>query len=211
MLNVAVTTLLTRAYPPAIPGEMAGLPDWARRDRYDISTTASLQKATAEDRIAMLRAMLADRFKLVVHTEPREQDVYNLVLARSDGRLGPNITPIETDCEAKLGADRAVRPCSTVMNGPSVQGEITIGNLVTFMRVAARRPIVDKTGLKGSYRVKLTFDRLIGGRGPEASPANDAAPSIFTAVQEQLGMKLEPAKLTTERLVIDRLERPTEN
>ena len=85
---------------------MIGLPDWARTARYDISATASVTRPTADDRMAMLRAMLADRFKLAAHVEKREVPVYDLVLARSDGRLGPGIQATATDC-ARIAAERA--------------------------------------------------------------------------------------------------------
>ncbi|HEY7188570.1 MAG TPA: TIGR03435 family protein [Vicinamibacterales bacterium] len=86
--SIPVMTLVARAYPMDVPADIVGLPDWARRDYYDVSATSTLTKATPEDRIAMLRAMLADRCKLVVHVEKREQPVYELLLARGDGRLG---------------------------------------------------------------------------------------------------------------------------
>jgi len=107
MLNVPLGMLISAAYPPAVPVDIVGLPDWAMRERYDVVATSPLQNATPDERIAMLRAMLADRLKLAVHTESREQDVYELVVARKDGRLGPNLKPSEIDCVAKLVADKA--------------------------------------------------------------------------------------------------------
>src|SRR5215510_11457062 len=82
MTFVPIMTLVARAYPPHIPIDMVGLPEWARREYYDVSATSTLAKASADDRIAMLRAMLADRVKLVVHVEKREQPIYDLMLAR---------------------------------------------------------------------------------------------------------------------------------
>ena len=182
----------------------------------------------------MLRAMLADRFKLVAHMEKREQPAYDLVVARSDGRLGPNIKPSEVDCAAQAAADRAAAdaaratgtppprpqcsafggpapPCAFRMMGDRLDGGSTMEMLTRLLRPAAGRVIVDKTGLTGYYQVTLTYDRAAGLRGPDAAPAADAAPSVFTAVQEQLGLKLEPSRTSRETLVIDRLERPTEN
>ena len=91
LTNIPVTTLIARAYLPAIPVEIIGLPEWARTERYDVSATSTIARATLDDRIAMLRAMLADRFKLAVHVENRERPAFDLVLARRDGRLGPGI------------------------------------------------------------------------------------------------------------------------
>ena len=95
--NVPVNTLIARAYPDT---DIVGLPDWVRTERYDIATTSTLTTATADDRIAMLRAMLADRFQLKVHIEQREQKVFDLVLARKDGKLGPGLTPSDANCDS---------------------------------------------------------------------------------------------------------------
>ena len=87
-----------------------------------------------------------------------------------------------------------------------------MATLTMMLRAAAGRYVVDKTGLTGSYRVVMNYDRIAALRGPDtAASTPDAAPSVFTAVQEQLGMKLEPSRAVRETLVIDRLERPTEN
>src|SRR5258705_7811378 len=107
MTNIPVTTFITRAYPPAIPAEIIGLPEWARTERYDVSATSTLARATLDDRIAMLRPMLTDRFKLAVHVENREQPAFDLVLSRRDGRLGPGITLLDVDCDAQNAAARA--------------------------------------------------------------------------------------------------------
>jgi len=104
---IPVMTLIARAYPVGVPADFVGLPDWARREYYNVSATSTLAKATPEDRIAMLRAMLADRFKLIAHVEKREQQVYDLKLARGDGRLGPGLKPSATDCATQLEAQRA--------------------------------------------------------------------------------------------------------
>jgi uncharacterized protein (TIGR03435 family) len=232
MLNVPAGTFVARAYGLA-PNEMIGLPAWAMSDRYDLLATASLVNPTAEQRAAMLRAVLVDRFKLVAHMESREQETYDLVVARSDGRLGPDLKPSDGDCVAKAAADRAAaeatgRPptpppgvfdknapppqCSLRMTGDRMEGDTTMENLVRLLRPAVGRPVVDKTGLRGSYRLTLVFDRLAGSRGPQTGePAPGAAPSAFTAVQEQLGLKLESSRTMREVLVIDRFERPTEN
>lgn len=232
MLNVPAGYFVGQAYDTA-PIDMVGLPGWAMSERWDVSATSTLARATPEERKAMLRAMLADRFKLVVRIEPREQPVYDLVLARSDGRLGPGITRSETDCEARFAAQRAEteaalaggtvpqRPaldfnapvtCSMRITGDRMDGENTIPNIARLFRAAAGRWVVDKTGLTGTYRVSLTYDRMMSLRGPDAAPPTPgAAPSIFTAVQEQLGMKLESSKAMRDTVVIERLERPTAN
>jgi uncharacterized protein (TIGR03435 family) len=232
MLNIPVGILLSRAYPPAIPLDMVALPDWAMKERYDVIATSPLAAPTPDQRITMLRAMLADRLKLAAHMESREQEVYEIVLARKDGRLGPNITPSEVDCVAKRAAEAAAgvppwRPtpadmkngkvsppaCVSFTMGGHMEGDMTMESFALWVAVNAggRRRVVDKTGLSGSYRMKIDYDSSAALRGPETSPQPDSGTSIFTALPEQLGFRLEAAKIMRDTLVIDHIERPTEN
>jgi uncharacterized protein (TIGR03435 family) len=224
---------------------MVGLPAWAMSERYNVSATSSLSSPTLDARAAMLRGMLADRFKLVVHIENREQPAYNLVLARSDGRLGAGIKPVDIDCDARAAAEASRNagtppprpqpqdltvpppPCTlrTVTAlvrdrlgdrlgrlGDVLEGETTMANLADALRVSAGRVVVNKTGLSGAYRVTMNFDSTAVRRGLDATASTpDGAPSVFTAIQEQLGLKLESSRALRETLVIDRLERPSEN
>lgn len=232
LLNVPMMTLVARAQFPAIaPVDMVGLPDWARSERYDVSVTSPLsRRATPEERAAMVRAMLADRVKLVTHVEKRELPVYDLVLARSDGRLGAGMKPSDVDCVAKAAADRAAAqagtppqrpatipdfsvpppPCSGVRVTDFIEGDVTMEALARFLRASAGRPVVDKTGLKGSYRVKVQYDRAFAS-GPDVAPSTSTLPSVFSALPAQLGLRLDSSKAAQEVLVIDRLERPSEN
>jgi uncharacterized protein (TIGR03435 family) len=249
--SVPVMMLIARAYPLGVPADMVGLPDWARREYYNVSATSTLAKATPEDRIAMLRAMLADRFKLVVHVEKREQQVYDLVLARGDGRLGPGLKPSDTDCATQLAAQRAAfeaaqsggappppprpglpdfkvppAPCTLRVIaamlrdktgdgqgrlGDLLEGETTIGSLAQGLRMSTRLEVVDKTGLTGTYHMRMDFDQTASFKGPDLAPSLDAPPSVFTALREQLGLKLESSRIERDTLIVDRLERPTEN
>jgi uncharacterized protein (TIGR03435 family) len=246
MLNVPTVMLIARAYSGTTPADIVGLPGWATTERYDVVATSSLSTATPEQEAAMLRAMLADRFKLSAHYEDRDQPVYDLVVARKDGRLGPGMKPSEADCAAhatergaRAGrgggfggsgrrgdgppAGRADRnlpppPCSFRMTRDRMEGDATMPVLTRVLRAPSGRFVVDKTGLTGSYRILLTFDRVSdqGGRGrgrgtQTDTPTADLAPSLFTAIHEQLGLKLEPSHAVRETLVVDRLERPTEN
>src|SRR5438552_4148888 len=121
LLNTPIATVIARAYPPAVPADMVGLPEWATvgGDRYDVIAKSSLSRpATPDERAAMFRAMLADRFKLAAHMENREQPVYDLVLARRDGRLGPGITKVDVDCDAQYAAARAAAEAATNAGTP---------------------------------------------------------------------------------------------
>ncbi|HVG55512.1 MAG TPA: TIGR03435 family protein [Vicinamibacterales bacterium] len=232
LLNAPIMTLIGRAqFPAIVPVDMVGLPEWAQREAYDVSATSPLSRpATPQERAGMLRAMLADRVRLVTHVEKRQLPVYDLVLARNDGRLGAGIKPSEVDCVARAAADRAAAvagappsrpaitdfkappaPCSGLRVDGGFEGDVTMETLALLLRPTAGRPVVDKTGLKGSYRIKVQFDRAFVGGGPDVVPSPNAPPSLFVALPAQLGLKLESSKGERDVLVIDRLERPTEN
>jgi uncharacterized protein (TIGR03435 family) len=214
------------------------LPAWATSEQYDVNATALLKNPTIEDRQAMMRALLAERFKFAAHLETQEQPSFDLVLARKDGRLGPGLKPSEVDCVARAAAQRAaadaaraagaappppptfsppapgsvVPPCSSRMMGNAFEGDLTMASLATLLRSMAGRYVVDKTGLTGNYRAKLEGVRLLQGPGLDpAAGGADELPSIFTALQEQLGLKLESSRARVEVLVIDHIERPSEN
>jgi uncharacterized protein (TIGR03435 family) len=181
----------------------------------------------------MMRALLEDRFKLQVHREPREVPIYSLVLARPDGRLGSGLTVSTVDCEALAAARRSGGPPPDVPKpGERPQcgarvgfGELTAGGqplleLVSLLAATVGRSVVDRTGLTGRYDITLrwTPDRVLqraaGAAASEPIRVNGVeidpnGPSIFTALQEQLGLKLESERGTVEALVIDHIERPT--
>ena len=243
MTNVPAGLIIARAYGVA-PVNMVNLPGWANRERYDLNATASVPGATADQRAAMLKAMLVDRFKLSLHVEQREQASYDLVVARKDGTLASGIRPIETDC-AKVMAERAAAQAASPQAGPPpmpdfktpprcsfrsldartrdrggdgggalgdlLEGEGTMAMLANLLRLSAGRLVVDKTGLTGSYSVRMNYDQMSARRGPEVPPAENAGPSVFVALPEQLGLKLDASRTMVDSLIIDHLEKPTEN
>ena len=225
--NVPVNTLIARAYPGT---ELVGLPDWVRTERYDVATTSALTAATADDRIAMLRAMLADRFQLKAHIEQREQPAFDLVLARKDGKLGPGLTPSDVNCDSppapsteRPDMSAPPPPCTVRMVaailradkqgrlGDLLEGNTSMDQFADALRISAGRVVVNKTGLPGSYRIAMNYDMMGARRPPSVDPPPDAGPSVFAAVREQLGLKLEPSKAQRNTLVIERLEHPTPN
>jgi len=159
----------------------------------------------------MLRALLADRFKFAAHYETQQRPIYTLVLARADGRLGPQLRHIDIDCATyKPDPDASARtsadapPCTFRVTGAQtskmVSGGRTMQQLADSISNEAGRPIFDKTGLTGYYVFTLEDDGF-----------NPNGLSIFTALQEQLGLKLESARGPVDVLVIDHIERPTED
>ena len=225
--NVPINTLIARAYPNT---DIVGLPDWVRTEFFDIATTSTLTTATTDERIAMLRAMLADRFQLTVHIEQREQQVFDLVLARKDGKVGPGLTPSDANCDSPPAPSTerpdlsappppcTVRMVGAIMRadkqgrlGDLMEGNTSMDRFAAALGVSAGRAVINKTGLSGSYRIAMNYDMMGARRPPSVNPLPDAGPSVFAAVQEQLGLKLEPSKAQRDALVIDRLERPTPN
>jgi uncharacterized protein (TIGR03435 family) len=180
----------------------------------------------------MMQRAFAERFKLAVHTETREIPVYELTLARRDRTLGSKLTPAATDCEAVMSAMLKSareggppptagpqlpdgRPACGMRFGPGnrlVAGGTSMAALSRNMSNPAGRIIVDKTGLIGGFDFELEFTpdpSAAGGQPPAVS--DTTLPSLFTALEEQLGLKLVPERRPVEVLVIDRVERPTEN
>jgi len=176
-----------------------GAPEWTRTDRFDIAAKALRPISEPEKRL-MVRALLADRFRMKSHFEMREHTVYLMTPARPDKRLGPGLKS-RPECEG------AATPCQSGGTGRQdgiVLRAVTLKQLAEGMMSAVRRELVlDETGIAGVFDVEMSFR-------PETStdPA-DARPAFVTAMQEQLGLKLEPTRRQIEVLVIDSIERPT--
>ena len=216
------------------PQQLTSGPAWLDSDRFDIVAQAEGDLSPTPPGgppgtpQLMMQRLLAERFGLVVHTESRELPVYALTVARSDGRLGPRIKPAAVDCltlMTKVPGGVPVqapqlpdgRPACGVRRdgtGRLVAGGTTMLMFATqILTGLTDRLVVDRTGLTGAY--DFDMEHQLEGRG--ASPAADSAtavadrPSIFTAVEEQLGLKLQAARAPIEVLVIDRVTPPTEN
>jgi len=204
--------------------QIVGGPDWINSDRFDIVAKAA-DDAPPAQMLLMVRALLADRFKLAMHTETREIPIYALVMARSDGRRGPQLRPAAADCGALLAAARGggapvprvsagERPVCGMQTLPGrmMAGGYALPDVARNLSPFTGRMVVDKTGLAGTFDLDLTWtpDQVPQGALPPGAPAIDPnGPSLFTAVQEQLGLKLDSERGPVEVLVIDRAERPT--
>lgn len=224
-LNVTLQTLVRNAYRLQ-PFEMIGGPSWFATDRFDIVAKAA-DNAPPVDMIEMVKALMADRFKFAFHRETRELPIYELVVLRPDGKLGPQLKPSAVDCSGAMrGAPpptpatppatsptQGARPtCGMRISGATlIAGGATLAQLASNLSNAVGRTVVDKTGLAGGYDMDLSFTPDATMRPPDAPPIAGDGPSLYTAVQEQLGLKLESAKGPVEVLVIDAAERPVEN
>lgn len=230
--SVTVLDLIAAAYgdlTPLAAAHVVGAPDWASRERFTIEARTEQAPPAAvpfDDRnvtaaFAMVRAMLADRFHLAVHDDMRDTDVYAMVTVRRDGRPGPELRRTSLDCEAiaargpdnpVVGADgRPLPPCA--LRGPRGSLVATGVMMKTLADRLARlpgidRPVLDATGLSERFDFSLRWSEA--AIAPD-TPALESGPSIFTALQEQLGLRLDSRRAPIRHLVIDRLDHPTPN
>lgn len=213
--NAPVHIMVEEAYGVR-PDRVFNYPGWADKETFDITATYSADQQR-QVRL-MLQTLLQERFSLQVHREMRDLSVYELVKARPDGQLGPRMRPSTVSCVPKPG-ERS--PCTLLIQEGRFRGIGTgwgNGEVLSLNIGVWDRPIVDKTGLSGTFDIDLEWTpdpAQARGDGAARAAAVVAATtpgervSIFTALQEQLGLKLQPAQASLEVLVIERLERPT--
>ena len=215
--NVTLRFLIQAAYGRLPDFQVVGGPGWLDSERFDIAAKGE-SNPTPDQFNAMMRNLLADRFKLVIHNEGRELPVYGLVLARKDGKLGPQFGPAAFDCP---GGRADVPPHAQVPAACGVglgrgrlrAGGVSAAQVAQALSRIVNRVVIDQTGLKGQFDLNLTWTSGVGefqlpGPPDVPVPAGDSGPSIFTAVQEQLGLKLDSQKGLVQVVVIDRAERP---
>ncbi len=209
--------------------QIIGAPNWVNSKRYDIeakvdkSVAEELQKGNLDQRtlkyMRMLQALLVDRFKLTLHRESKELPVYDLVIAKK----GPKLQEAKAGDTYPNGIEGGGPHMIQIRTGQLIGQALSIADLVRQLSRPLGRTVLDKTGLTGNYdfNLKWTPDEsqlpmLDGtesgqqGTGYAAAPAS-TGPSIFTAIQEQLGLKLESKKGPVEVLVIEHVEEPSEN
>lgn len=194
--------------------QLLGLPGWATTTPYDITATYPGDTTPgADDLRAMLRSLLADRFGLVAHTETRELTVYQLVLARKDGTLGPALVQSDIDCAQEPARFASGGPvCMMLANRAFLNGGAqTMVQLATLLESYLNAPVADRTGLEGAFDMTLRWGRTGDGGGPAESATVEEVAALIAALPEQLGLKLERARAPVPVVVIDSVRRPTEN
>ncbi len=224
--GVTLKLILTIAYDVR-EFQILGGPGWISSDRYDIAAKAAAsdaenqssdprqlsdaQRKTAREQMQQrLQALLEDRFQLKIHRETREQPVYALLVAKN----GPKIQPVE----AKTGGS----PPRMMVGRGMLNGQgVELSMLTAMLSNQLGRPVLDRTGLSGHFDIKLEWtpdpaqsEKALGALPPgvQAPPPPDPnGPSVFTAVQEQLGLRLESQKGPVEMIVIDHVDKPSEN
>jgi uncharacterized protein (TIGR03435 family) len=172
--------------------QVVGGPKWVDQDRYYI-VARSAARASGRELMLMLQALLADRFKLTLHRELRNVSGYKLVLGKG-GLKAPASAPESGSTGMSTRSRIHCEGC-------------TMAQLTLKLSEILHWPVVDKTGVEGKFDLKLDWKT----EGADANPAAEGGTSIFTALQEQLGLKLESGKVAAEVLVIDSAEKPSEN
>ena len=206
--NVTVAWLLKTAYRLE-PFQISGVPAWGNTERYDVLATAADSNATVDQVRLMLQKLLADRFQMTLHRENRDQPIYALVVARN----GPKLKKAKSDTCTQ--ASTPTDPCGgfRIFKRSQMWGNtVTVTQFADELKYMMQRMVVDKTGIKGLYdiRIEWTPEHFGPEPGTEVSP-DEANGTLFTAIQEQIGLKLQSEKAPVETLVVDRVSRPTEN
>jgi uncharacterized protein (TIGR03435 family) len=266
--GMPVRILIRQAYGQLQDFQLIGGPDWMNSDRFDIEAKPEGGGPMSPQVLqSIFRQILEDRFALKAHKETRELPIYALMLARNDGRLGPNLKPSSPECTTMMtqrgrgpapdgrggpspdarggiaagrsgpppdgrgGPGRAGGPPPPDFDAPPACGQrmggfgrmraggTTMEQFATFISGTAQRVVIDKTGLTGYYDIALTYtpagDQLPQGPPPPGAPPpppiDPDGPSFFTAIQEQLGLKLDNQRGPVEVVVIDSIQQPTDN
>jgi len=210
---------------------LVGGPDWIRSERFDIVATAERDIPAWTPigppavLLSMVRALLGERFHLQTHSDTRELPVFTLGFARSDRKLGPRVSVSTIDCSAPAAARGASRPplspsepppCGMRIGpGQMLLGGVPMSRFADVLATFAGRLVLDRTELAGAYNLQLSWTppgRIQGpapAGAPPLPPVDPNGASLFTAIQEQLGLKLEPTRAAVDVVVIDRVDRPS--
>ncbi len=204
--------------------QIVGGPAWFDDDRFDIAARAATE-AQPDELILMVQELLADRFKLVVHRETRQMPIYALVPTRPGGRPGPRLVTSTTNCASQapgrsappVQAPATERPrCGTrTLPGHMMGGAITMSDLTRNLSNFAGRYVVDRSGFDGRWDLDLQWtpepglQATLPPNAPHLPSPDPNGPSLFTALQEQLGLKLDSQRGPVEVLVIDAAEQPS--
>jgi uncharacterized protein (TIGR03435 family) len=230
--NATPRSVILRAYG-LVDSQLIGAPPWLDAERYDIDARAAPPVDGPESLLPMVRSLIVERFKLKARPDSRELPAYALTFARRDRQLGPLIRPTEADCtrattltqdEVRAAARDGWPPCGMVYIVSFVTGTaggnlvkmrirrsgVSLQALATSLQPTVDRPVVDQTGLDGRFDVEYSYAPQPPTPGVE-SPFGPEAPMLFVALEAQLGLKLESRRMNVPVLVIDSIDRPSEN
>ncbi|HSZ15577.1 MAG TPA: M56 family metallopeptidase [Terracidiphilus sp.] len=230
-LNFPLREILMFAYDAKSTSQISGYPDWVASAAFDIeakedeATAAALDKMPRDERNQrvrlMLQGLLEERFHLAVSHETKDLPIYALVVAKGGPKLKPSPAPVESDASPAPGGPPKMR-MGIRLNGPgNLNGfhatlDMLANGILSRMPEVGDRVVVNKTGLAGNYdfTLKWTPENMPPGANEAdagLSSADNAVPGLFTALEEQLGLKLDSQKGSVETLVVDSIDRPTPN
>jgi uncharacterized protein (TIGR03435 family) len=199
--NLPLTALILLAYD-VTPRQVLGVPGALDAMGFDIEAKSE-QPMTRAQSLRMLQTLLAERFRLTLHRETREQPIYALVIAKAEPKLRDSLE------------DSPVPTIKKQANGSFVFKGTPMATLTLILSQQVGRTVVDKTGLQGKYDFSLAYEREQAGRGgadgSESAVNPNGLPSVFTALQEQLGLKLESQKGPVEFIIVDYAQKPSAN
>ena len=212
-INIPVQPLIRQAFE-VMDTQMTGVPSWVATERYDVVAKAPAGMSPAADLRPLLRTLLAERFKLSTHRERRDMPVLALVRARTD-RFGPGLRQSKVDCAAQPApppqADPADEWPACIIRftaGRLYVGGFEMAEVLRLLTPLVGRTILDESGITGRVQLRLEFQPQGRGAPPPDAPAAER-PELVTAIEEQLGLKLESRRAPVDMLVIDHIERPT--
>jgi uncharacterized protein (TIGR03435 family) len=191
--NITPSSMIQQAFGVRT-SQIAGAPGWIETDKYDLNATTGATKDLNDVELQPYwKSLLATRFRMKYHSETKEMQIYSLTVAKGGQKLTENTA----------GGDTSTHITNNAQHSSLTSTHISMPNFAGLLARRMDRTVVDKTGLTGAYDVKLEWL-------PDLSQDTGSA-SIFTALQDQLGLKLESEKGPVEVIVIDSLEKPTEN
>ena len=193
-------------------GDLVDLAPWIYSERFDIEARAP-RPVTKDDMRSMMQSLLIDRFRLRTHTAPQSRPVFDLRLTRRE-KTGPQLRRHLSSGSCEPIACGAIGPVPGRAPGLGriVANSVTIDRLATYMQnpfTGIDRPVRDRTGLKGTWDV--TIEWSVGSSDLATTPSIDSGPTFLQALKEQLGLELQPTRGPVNVLVVDHIERPTDN
>jgi uncharacterized protein (TIGR03435 family) len=213
VINMPLRMLVKSAYGLQ-DSQLIGGPSWMATDCFDILATAA-GNPTQERLALMMRALLAERFGFAAHHEVRDLPIYALVSARPDGKPGPQLRQTTSECEKGVRSTSPRLPgappaCGMRMGvGTLIAGGMPLSQLATMLGHEVDRVVQDQTGLTGKFDFDLSWTPEGNAVAPTAPPADAKPPSLFVALQEQLGLKLDAQRASVDVIVVDKIGRPT--
>lgn len=191
------------------PDRILRLPAWAGTDLYAVTVKPADDERTLspEERQALLHAVLRTRFKLAAHVEQRDGPGFELVLARSDGRLGRKLKPSTSVCRTEQMPDTGAPLCQLRRSGNRFRGDTTLAAFAGVLAGLLGKPVIDRTGLAGTYRIDFESSY----RPFTGALSESLLPPVEDALQDDMGLTLQPTRAPVDVLVVDHIERPVED